>query len=87
MIMSAAPAAKVPNALKMLVRYWPTLRNVHQNTPDNEVSTSADDQHPDVILCRDGEATREAEQHQEQPRVRDLHEGANDGNGDGLPNQ
>ena len=38
--MSAAPAAKVPNALKMLVRYWPTS-GMFISTPDSEVSTNA----------------------------------------------
>ena len=83
--MSAAPAAKVPNALKMLVRYWPISGMFVKNTPDNAVKHERGNQHPDMVLRRNGKATREAEQHQQQPRVRDRHEGANDSNGEAYP--
>ena len=79
MIMSAAPAAKVPAALKMLVRYSPML-GIFINTPESEVSRGAVSTSLRETVARtrigESEAADETQQHQQQPRIRDFDKGA-----------
>ena len=84
MIVSDRPAAKVPAALKMLVRYVP-ISGMFIRTPGQRGQDERGDEYPDVIFGGDGIAGHEAEQDQEQSRVRDLHESADDRDGKRHP--